>query len=81
MLPLIVFAVFFGVALNRIPAERRLAVVRTAEGIAHAMLQIIAWVLVGAPAENWLRAARNAPVRYGRTRTYFCSRFGAGSPP
>ncbi len=49
MLPLIVFAVFFGLALTPIAPSRREAIVKVAEGIADAMQQVIAWVLVAAP--------------------------------
>lgn len=49
MLPLIVFAVFFGLALTRIAPTRREAIVKVTEGVADAMQQVIAWVLVAAP--------------------------------
>lgn len=49
MLPLIVFAVAFGLALTRIGAERRTAVVSVLRGIADAMVWLVGWVLTFAP--------------------------------
>jgi Na+/H+-dicarboxylate symporter len=49
MLPLIVFSVAFGVALTRVEALRREAVVRFFQGVADAMLTLVRWVLELAP--------------------------------
>jgi Na+/H+-dicarboxylate symporter len=49
MLPVIVFAVLFGLALTRVPDARRAAVLRMVEGIADAMQRLVAWILELAP--------------------------------
>ena len=49
MLPLIVFAIFFGLALLSIDAEHREPVVRFFRGVGEAMLRLVRWVLVLAP--------------------------------
>jgi len=49
MLPLIVFAVLFGLALLSIEAEQREPVVRFFRGVGEAMLRLVRWVLVLAP--------------------------------
>ena len=49
MLPLIVFAVLFGLALLSIDAEHREPVVRLFRGVGEAMLRLVRWVLVLAP--------------------------------
>lgn len=49
MLPLIVFAVVFGAALSRIPAELRDTVVRFFRAVSEAMLVVIRWVFFAAP--------------------------------
>jgi len=49
MLPLIIFAITFGVALTRVDAVRREAVGRVFEGIQDACIQVVRWVLVLAP--------------------------------
>jgi proton glutamate symport protein len=49
ILPLVVFAVFFALALGRISVEGRRTVVDLFEAIADALLVIIAWVLFVAP--------------------------------
>jgi Na+/H+-dicarboxylate symporter len=49
MLPLIIFSLAFGVALIRIPAERREAVLRVTEGIQDASLWLVRAVLDLAP--------------------------------
>lgn len=49
MLPVIVFAVLFGLALARVAAARREAVLRVAEGVAEAMQHLVAWILQLAP--------------------------------
>ncbi len=49
MLPLIVFSVAFGVALTRVEAGRRGAVLSVLRGIADAMVWLVGWVLTFAP--------------------------------
>ncbi|MFO0094869.1 MAG: dicarboxylate/amino acid:cation symporter, partial [Gemmatimonadaceae bacterium] len=49
MLPLIIFAITFGVALTRVDTARREAVGRVCEGIQDACIQVVRWVLVLAP--------------------------------
>src|SRR5690242_4640948 len=49
MLPLIVFAILFGLALLSIDTEHREPVVRFFRGIGEAMLRLVRWVLVLAP--------------------------------
>ena len=49
MLPLVVFALFFGFALTRIERERRARVVDLFQAIADAMIVIVRWVLWVAP--------------------------------
>ena len=49
MLPLILFAVLFGLALGRLSDAKRGAVLRVAEGIAEAMQRIVVWILGLAP--------------------------------
>jgi len=49
MLPLVVFALFFGFALTRIAAERRAQVIGLCQGIADTMIVIVHWVLLAAP--------------------------------
>ncbi len=49
MLPLVVFALFFGFALTRIEAERRQAMVGFFQTIADTMIVIVHWVLWVAP--------------------------------
>jgi proton glutamate symport protein len=49
MLPLIVFAVVFGVALLTVAAEERHPVVQFFRGVANAMLRVVRWILVLAP--------------------------------
>ena len=49
MLPVIVFAVLFGLALARVAPVRRDGVLRVVEGIADAMQQLVAWILLLAP--------------------------------
>ncbi|WNL46873.1 dicarboxylate/amino acid:cation symporter [Dyella sp. BiH032] len=50
MLPLVVFALFFGFALTRIEAARRALVVNFFQAIADAMIVVVRWVLWAAPA-------------------------------
>src|SRR5207247_4751066 len=49
MLPLIVFAVLFGMALLSVAPEHREPVVRFFRGVADAMLRLVRWILVLAP--------------------------------
>lgn len=49
MLPLIVFALAFGVALTRVAAPLRERVVETFRGVGDAMLVLVQWVLLLAP--------------------------------
>jgi Na+/H+-dicarboxylate symporter len=49
MLPLVVFALFFGFALSRIEAARRELVVTFFQAIADAMIVTVRWVLAAAP--------------------------------
>ena len=49
MLPLVVFALFFGFALTRIDGERRAQVIGLCHGIADTMIVIVHWVLLAAP--------------------------------
>jgi proton glutamate symport protein len=49
MLPLIVFAVVFGAALSRVPAELRDVTVRFFRAVSEAMLVVIRWVFFAAP--------------------------------
>ena len=49
MLPVILFAVLFGLALSRVGEERRAAVARVVEGVADAMQRLVAWILELAP--------------------------------
>ncbi len=49
MLPVIVFAVLFGLALARVEPERREAVVRVVAGVAEAMQQLVGGILRLAP--------------------------------
>jgi proton glutamate symport protein len=49
MLPLIVFAVLFGLALLSIDMEQRETVVRFFRGVGEAMLRLVRWILVLAP--------------------------------
>ena len=49
MLPIIVFAVLFGVALAGVGAERRDAVLRVTQGVADAMQRLVAGILELAP--------------------------------
>ncbi|RRN53911.1 dicarboxylate/amino acid:cation symporter [Pseudoxanthomonas sp. SGNA-20] len=49
MLPLVVFALFFGFALTRIAAERRAQVTGLCQAIADTMIVIVHWVLLAAP--------------------------------
>ncbi|MDQ3698839.1 MAG: dicarboxylate/amino acid:cation symporter, partial [Gemmatimonadota bacterium] len=50
MLPLVVFAVALGIAITRISAERREAVIGLFRAVGDAMLVIVGWLIVVAPA-------------------------------
>jgi len=50
MLPVIVFAVLFGLALARVADERRAAVLRVVEGVAEAIQHLVSGILRLAPA-------------------------------
>lgn len=50
MLPLVVFALFFGFALTRIDADRRAKMIDFFQAIADAMIVVVRWVLWAAPA-------------------------------
>src|SRR5690606_12472763 len=50
MLPLVVFALFFGFALPRIEADRRARMVDFFQAIADAMIVVVRWVRWTAPA-------------------------------
>jgi proton glutamate symport protein len=49
MLPLILFAVVFGLALRRVSHAKREAVLRVVEGIAETMQRLVVWILGLAP--------------------------------
>jgi proton glutamate symport protein len=49
MLPLVVFALFFGFALTRIQAQRRARMIEFFQAIADTMIVIVRWVLWAAP--------------------------------
>ncbi len=49
MLPVVVFALFFGFALTRVQAERRAQVIGLCHGIADTMIVIVRWMLLAAP--------------------------------
>ncbi|MDQ6887435.1 MAG: dicarboxylate/amino acid:cation symporter [Gemmatimonadota bacterium] len=49
MLPLIIFSIAFGLALLRLPLERRERVVGLFDGVMAAMLMLVRWVLALAP--------------------------------
>jgi Na+/H+-dicarboxylate symporter len=49
MLPLIIFSLLFGLAVNRVTDERREAVVRFFGGVADAMFVLVRWILAMAP--------------------------------
>jgi Na+/H+-dicarboxylate symporter len=49
IIPVIVFAVLFGLALSRVPDGRRVAVLQAVEGIADAMQKLIGWIINLAP--------------------------------
>ena len=57
MLPLIIFTLAFGVALTKVPPEHRTAVVRFFNGLADAMMVLVAWVIRLAPIGVFALAA------------------------
>jgi Na+/H+-dicarboxylate symporter len=57
MLPLIIFTVGFGVALTRLPSDRRVAVVQFFGGLADAMMVLVRWVILLAPIGVFALAA------------------------
>ena len=50
MLPLVVFALFFGFAVTRLEATQRTRLVELFQAVADAMIMIVRWVLWAAPA-------------------------------
>lgn len=57
MLPLIIFTLGFGVALTKVAAERRAAVVGFFSGLAAAMMVLVGWVITLAPIGVFALAA------------------------
>jgi proton glutamate symport protein len=57
MLPLIIFTLAFGVALTKVAAERREAVVWFFRGLADAMMVLVGWVIALAPIGVFALAA------------------------
>lgn len=57
MLPLIIFTLAFGVALTKVSAERRTAVVGFFSGLADAMMVLVGWVITLAPIGVFALAA------------------------
>jgi proton glutamate symport protein len=49
ILPLVVFAAFFGFALTRLPPARRRTMFEFFESVSEAMIMIVRWVLLAAP--------------------------------
>lgn len=49
MLPVVVFALFFGFALTRVPEDRRVQIIAFCHGIADTMIVIVRWMLLAAP--------------------------------
>ena len=49
MLPVVVFALFFGFALTRVPEDRRVQIIALCHGIADTMIVIVRWMLLAAP--------------------------------
>ena len=58
--PLVVFALFLGLALGRVAPERRIAVEMVLDGVADAMMQIVDWTLKLAPAGVFILALEMA---------------------
>jgi len=57
MLPLIIFTLAFGVALTKVAAERRTALVGFFNGLADAMMVLVTWVIMLAPIGVFALAA------------------------
>ncbi len=57
MLPLIIFTIGFGVALTKVPEDRRAAVVGFFRGLADAMMVLVRWVIALAPIGVFALAA------------------------
>ena len=49
VLPLVLFAAFFGFAATRLPADQRALIVNVFEAVAQIMIIIVRWVLLAAP--------------------------------
>jgi proton glutamate symport protein len=49
ILPLVVFAAFFGLAVSRLPEGRRRVMIQIFDSLAEAMVIIVRWVLLAAP--------------------------------
>ncbi|MFN3537701.1 MAG: dicarboxylate/amino acid:cation symporter [Brevundimonas sp.] len=49
VLPLVLFAAFFGFAATRLPADQRVLIVNVFEAVAQIMIIIVRWVLLAAP--------------------------------
>ena len=47
--PILIFTVFLGMAVRRLPEERRVALTRVFQGLAEAMLTVARWILLGTP--------------------------------
>jgi proton glutamate symport protein len=58
--PLVIFALFFGLALGRIAVARRTAVEAVLDGVADAMMQVVDWTLKLAPAGVFVLALEMA---------------------
>lgn len=66
MLPLIVFTLLFGVAVTRLPAERRASVTTFFAAVGEAMLTVVRWVLAVTPIGVFaLAAAMGAELGLG----------------
>ena len=60
ILPLLLFTAFFGLAVSRLPEERREPLARLFEGAAAAMLVCVRWILLVLPAAVFVLAFRFA---------------------
>jgi Na+/H+-dicarboxylate symporter len=49
LFPLLLFTAVFGIAVTRLPEEKRLPVATLFQGLSAAMLTVIRWILVGTP--------------------------------
>ncbi|MEP7001876.1 MAG: dicarboxylate/amino acid:cation symporter [bacterium] len=87
MLPLIVFTLLFGLAVTRIAADDRLALMRVIQGVYEASLTLMHWVLLAAPvgvfaltiplAQRLGLAAAGAVLYYVAVVTVMCIAFMA----